>query len=300
MAPSPILIIHGGAGNAEISKDRQEQLHHTLEIILKNSYPILCEKGAYDAVLHALCQMEDHPLFNAGTGSCLQSDGQIRMSAGLMNGASETFSGVINVQNIQNAILLADRLQQEKNTVLAGELATQYAKEHGFLDYNPMTPERSEEFKKRQEQNIVTQSEDSKNTFEKDTVGAVALDAKGHIVAACSTGGIGNEIPGRVSDCPTIAGTYATAMAGVSCTGIGEQIVNHALAAKIVAWVEAGIPLKKAVEQALQKGQANQCAYGLIALSASGQIAFGKTTRHLIYGYFDGTTQETFLSAQKI
>ncbi|MGZ8231445.1 MAG: isoaspartyl peptidase/L-asparaginase, partial [Burkholderiales bacterium] len=42
------------------------------------------------------------------------------------------------------------------------------------------------------------------------TVGAVALDAKGSLAAATSTGGFTNKMVGRIGDSPVIgAGTYA-------------------------------------------------------------------------------------------
>ena len=287
----PKLVIHGGAGNAEMTPARQQQLHEAIVLILKASYPILTLNGASAGVLHAIKMLEDHPLFNAGTGSCLQLDGQIRMTAALMNGKTHRFSGVINIQNIQNPIQVAALLQQEKNTVLAGDLATQYAHKKGVPFYDPLTPERKAEFETRQTSNPVTTQE---NTSQKDTVGAGAIDQEGNIVAACSTGGIGNEIPGRVSDCATVAGTYASLKAGVSCTGIGEEIVDYALAAKIVTRVEEGIALNKAVEKALTDGRLANNAYGLIALDSHGNIQVGKTTRHLVYGHYDGTNLKTF------
>ena len=83
------------------------------------------------------------------------------------------------------------------------------------------------------------------------TVGVVALDRYGNIVAGTSTGGIGGEIPGRVSDSPTIAGNYANKFAGISATGIGEQIVNLGAAVKIATRVEDGMDLKSAVDKTI-------------------------------------------------
>src|SRR5690606_36471374 len=81
------------------------------------------------------------------------------------------------------------------------------------------------------------------------TVGCVALDKDGNIAAATSTGGKGFEIPGRVSDSPTVAGNYANSFAGISCTGIGEDIVSGGLAVKIATRVTDGLSLKEAVDR---------------------------------------------------
>ncbi len=77
----PRLIIHGGAGKLEGTSDRQEQIEQSLKTICQLSYSILLEEGAREAVLHAIRLLEDDSLFNAGTGSRLQADGKIRMSA---------------------------------------------------------------------------------------------------------------------------------------------------------------------------------------------------------------------------
>src|SRR5487761_673391 len=64
------------------------------------------------------------------------------------------------------------------------------------------------------------------------TVGAVARDAQGGIVAATSTGGTCCKFPGRVGDSPLIGcGCYADAEAGgISCTGDGEAIMKIVMA----------------------------------------------------------------------
>ena len=77
------------------------------------------------------------------------------------------------------------------------------------------------------------------------TVGAVALDDKGVVCVGTSTGGIGNETPGRVSDSASVAGTYADQVGGLSCTGKGEHIINQAVAAKVIYRLRDGVPLKK-------------------------------------------------------
>jgi beta-aspartyl-peptidase (threonine type) len=64
-----------------------------------------------------------------------------------------------------------------------------------------------------------------------DTVGAVALDARGNLAAATSTGGTLNKTPGRVGDSSLIGcGCYADNLAAaVSLTGWGEPIMKLVL-----------------------------------------------------------------------
>ena len=289
----PKLVIHGGLGrqegNFEVRDDRtgeirerSEEFHVALGRVLALAWPTLLARGAREAVLAAVRALEDDPLFNAGRGSKLQGDGQIRMSAGLMDGTAARFSGAVNVQGLRHPIDLAAALAEQRNTVLAGTMATRYAREHGHPLRDPFTDERRAEHEARVR-------------GAHGTVGAVALDAGGSIVAGTSTGGIGGEVPGRVSDTPTVAGTYASARAGVSCTGRGEDIVSHAAAARVVLRVEDGAPLAVAVSRAIGEAEARGFELGLVALDAGGAAEVGQTRgARVLHAAHDGERPVTF------
>ena len=279
------LIIHGGAGSLEGKLEHAQVMHDSLCKIWEESFDILQKGTAEETVCHAIRMLEDDPIFNAGTGSKLQADGQVRMSSALMDGTNNRFSGVINVQNIRNPIEAAALLSKEENTVLSGAQATEFCRKNGMDDYNPVTQERLEEYKKR-------------CSGKHGTVGTVALDNEGHIFAGTSTGGIGYEIPGRVSDCPTVAGTYASTKAGVSCTGIGEQITQQAAAAKIVTRVEDGMPLHDAVTLTMSESNKFSYLYGLISLDSEGHVEVGKTEAldEVFYAFHDNNRIRTFFA----
>ena len=279
------LIIHGGAGSLEGKIEQAQVMHDSLCKIWEESFDILQKSTAEETVCHAIRMLEDDPIFNAGTGSKLQADGQVRMSSALMDGTNNRFSGVINVQNIRNPIEAAALLSKEENTVLSGAQATEFCRKNGMDDYNPVTQERLEDYKKR-------------CSGKHGTVGTVALDNEGHIFAGTSTGGIGYEIPGRVSDCPTVAGTYASTKAGVSCTGIGEQITQQAAAAKIVIRVEDGMPLHDAVTLTMSESNKFSYLYGLISLDSEGHVEVGKTEAldEVFYAFHDNNRIRTFFA----
>ena len=279
------LIIHGGAGSLEGKLEHAQVMHDSLCKIWEESFDILQKGTAEETVCHAIRMLEDDPIFNAGTGSKLQADGQVRMSSALMDGTNNRFSGVINVQNIRNPIEAAALLSKEENTVLSGAQATEFCRKNGMDDYNPVTQERLEDYKKR-------------CSGKHGTVGTVALDNEGHIFAGTSTGGIGYEIPGRVSDCPTVAGTYASTKAGVSCTGIGEQITQQAAAAKIVTRVEDGMPLHDAVSLTMSESNKFSYLYGLISLDSEGHVEVGKTETldEVFYAFHDNNRIRTFFA----
>ncbi len=278
----PVLVIHGGAGNLDPSPEKIKQIDAALQKIVEETYPVLLSQGARASVLHGVRLLEDCPLFNAGTGSKIQSDGRIRMSASIMDNETGVFSGVINITDIRHPIDLADILSREKHTVLAGEPALRFARKKGFPFHDPATDERKAELLR-------------KRKGETGTVGIVALDSQGTLCAGTSTGGVGNEIPGRVSDSPTVAGNYVSHTAGVTMTGYGEHIVNLSAASRITGMTDAGISLDKAIEMVLCDAQKRNYYFGLIAIDNKGKIHTGKTTRHLFFAGSDGDVYRSFL-----
>src|SRR4051812_35286786 len=118
----PTLLIHGGTSSKMPSKQSTLALQDSMQKILRAAYALLSQgASAQDAVVQAIVLLENDPLYNAGYGSKLQSDGKIRMSAGLMDGKTKRFSGVVNIQNLKNPILLAQELQKEDDRVLDGD-----------------------------------------------------------------------------------------------------------------------------------------------------------------------------------
>ena len=134
------LVVHGGIGSAAgfaRGKDREREALHQ---IADMAYAFLLQHSALETVIHAVCLLENDPLFNAGTGSKLQSDGVIRMTASVMDGQRQRFAGVINISDVKNPVQIAATLLEYDDRVLAGEGATLFARNHGFPDYNPETP----------------------------------------------------------------------------------------------------------------------------------------------------------------
>jgi L-asparaginase len=260
-------------------------------------YPVLLDGATAEAAVIQGCRLlEDDPRFNAGTGSVLQSDGQIRMSASLMNGSQQRFSGVINVSRVQNPILLADFLQNSPDHVLSDYGALELLRELNLPAYDPLTEIRLQEWMLERQGNftkemagVVAERELVEEPAGRGTIGVVALDRQGRLAAGTSTGGKGFERIGRVSDSATPAGNYAAAQAAISCTGIGEDIIDECLAARIVVRVTDGMPLQSAFEKSFQEAAQNQRDFGAIGIDATGAISWGKTCEVLLAAYHDGT-----------
>lgn len=290
----PKLIIHGGASSLH-NKGGLQKIRPSLHNIVSEVYQLLADgKSAVDAVVRGCQLLENDPSFNAGTGSVLQSDGQIRMSASLMQGLTQTFSGVINISRVKNPIDLAKFLQTQSDRILSDAGAAELARELQIPIYDPLIEFRAQEWLaewkddfQRKMARLVATKEFSE--ARRGTIGVVALDSQGHIAAGTSTGGKGLERIGRVSDSAMPAGNYATADAGVSCTGIGEDIVNECLAARVVIRVGDGLSLPNAMQKSMEECQKRGRDLGAIALDRRGVISWGKTSEILLAAYHNGS-----------
>ena len=293
----PKLIIHGGAGSSLKGKEGVEAVRKSLYAVLEEVYALLgAGASAQAAVVHGCHLLEDNPRFNAGTGSVLQSDGQIRMSASLMDGTTQRFSGAINVSRVQHPIKLAQALQQFPDRVLSDYGAAELVRELQIPVYNPLTTIRLMEWLQERDENFIKSAagvvaEKEMAVPEKagvGTIGVVALDSQGCLAAGTSTGGKGFERIGRVSDSAMPAGNYATEAAGISCTGIGEDIMDECLAARIVVRVTDGLTLAQAFERSFAESVQRRRDLGAIGIDATGAIAWGKTSEVLLAAFHTG------------
>ena len=293
MTPSPKLILHGGAGRASDDPDRIRQVRTSLDRILRALWQALDGgSGAKEVVILGCQMLEDDPLFNAGTGSAIQHDGQVRMSASLMGSAGAeppAFSGVINAMHIPHPIDLAAHLQTAQDRVLDAQGAERLARELRVPLHDPITPRRLEQWlASRGAGGSVAQAGVLPPEPGVGTVGVVALDVQGGLYVGTSTGGRGFERPGRVSDSATPAGNFATKTVAVSCTGIGEHIQDECLAPKIALRAGDGLGLEGALRRSFEEARQHQRWFGAIALDAQGHVGWGKTTDVLLAAYHDG------------
>lgn len=275
------IIIHGGffseSGTNQETKIAKQK---ALAAIVSQSHQYLSTHTALETVVYAVSLLEDDPLFNAGLGSQIQSDGELRLSAALMDGKSQKFSGVINIQNVKNPIQVSEKLLSYDDRVLSGAGALDFARDQGFDFFDPVIPQRRQEYEEKLQQ-----------SSRLGTVGCVALDADGNLAAATSTGGKGFEIPCRVSDSATVAGNFANEHAGISCTGVGEDIVSAALAAKIVTRVTDGFTLKNACDKSFEELKAFDGFAGVIGISTSGELYHTDSHPYMVWAAFDGSLQ---------
>jgi isoaspartyl peptidase/L-asparaginase-like protein (Ntn-hydrolase superfamily) len=119
------------------------------------------------------------------------------------------------------------------------------------------------------------------------TVGAVALDRRGRLAAATSTGGLVNQLPGRVGDSPVAgAGTWANHVCAVSATGTGDAFFRVGFARRVSDLIELGnlAPLD-AVERALDEVRSVRGEGGCVLIDASCRVTCSFNSPHMAHGW---------------
>jgi beta-aspartyl-peptidase (threonine type) len=299
-SPRILLVVHGGAGvwRTELTPGRERESRETMTRALHAGHAVLATNGtSLDAVETTIRILEDSPLFNAGKGAVLTSEGTAELDASLMEGGTLRAGAVAGVRRIKNPISAA-RLVMEKSphVLMAREGAEAFVKEHGVELVSPryfVTP-----FRKQELERIKDAAKAKKQTAAEPnpqqfigTVGAVALDSSGNLAAGTSTGGMVNKRFGRIGDSPIIgAGTYAkNATCAVSCTGHGEFFIRSAVAHDVSALMEyKHLPLREAAEEALHRVGELGGKGGFIAIDRNGNIAMPFNTE----GMFRGVIRE--------
>jgi L-asparaginase len=155
--------------------------------------------------------------------------------------------------------------------------------------YNPMTNRRLQEWVEERKNDFQRKSANVvAGSARRGTIGVVALDSQGQIAAGTSTGGKGFEKIGRVSDSPMPAGNYANDYAGMSCTGIGEDIIDECFAARVVVRVTDGLSLREALSRSFKEATERQRDFAAISIDHTGTIGWGKACDLLTAAFHDG------------
>jgi len=277
--------VHGGAGGLAGARERAtaEALRAGLADALAAGAAVLARGGAgQDAVVAAVVVLEDCPHFNAGTGSVLNVAGEVEMDAALMEGAKRRAGAVAGVRRLAHPIEAARAvLHDGRHVLLFGAEAERLGRAAGVPEIAPealIVPARRAQHARAKGDGGGTRG----------TVGAVALDASGHLAAATSTGGLSGKLPGRISDSAQIgAGTWADdATCAVSATGNGELFIRTAFARNVDALLRhARLSLEDACHRALGEVAALGGHGGCIAIDREGRIAMPFDTPAMPRGF---------------
>ena len=302
------LVVHGGAGIIEKSRITPEQdrdVRAGLGRALAAGEAVLAGGGsAIDAVEAAIRALEDDPNFNAGRGAVFTYDGRNELDAAIMDGSNRSAGAVTGVTTTRHPVSLARAVKDHSpHVLLRGRGADQFSRERGLEQVDNSwfaTPERRRQLDEMKANKV--------NAFDVDlkygTVGAVALDANGHVAAATSTGGLTGKRWGRIGDSPIIgAGTYADdGAAAVSATGSGEYFIRALAAYQVAERVKiGGESLQQALDDSLADVRSLGGTGGMIAVAPTGEMAWGFTTPGMYRGKADsrGRTVALYSDAEE-
>jgi beta-aspartyl-peptidase (threonine type) len=272
---SPVILVHGGAGPAGAPDPAVTDRLTGVRAAAAAGWEILARGGsALDAVEAAVRLLEDDPDYNAGTGACLTSAGDVELDASIMDGATLRCGAVAAVKDVVNPVTLARAvMERSEHALLVAAGASAFAREVGIPacdNARLITPRQ----RQRWERHVAERAAPPRSN---GTVGAVARDRAGHLAAATSTGGMAMKRPGRVGDTPLVGcGTYADdAAAAVSCTGHGERIIQVTLARACADLVAQGRSAPDAAAEAIrQLGARVGGEGGVIVVGPAGEVGF--------------------------
>ena len=227
--------------------------------------------------------MKNHTVGRAGYPD---RDGHVTLDACIMDEFGNCGS-VAAIENIAHPISVA-RLVMEKtpHVMLVGDGATQFAVEQGFKKEKLLTPESEKAWKQwlitakySPQINIENKQHAPGNKYNHDTIGMLAIDAKGNLSGACTTSGMAFKLHGRVGDSPIIgAGLYVdNEVGGATSTGVGEEVIRNVGSFLVVELMRQGYSpedaCKEAVKRIIKKkpDTAKDIQVGFLAINKKGE-----------------------------
>lgn len=283
--PRPIVAVHGGAGRSFERPDDPVAMGGVaaLRRALSAAGALLASgAGALEAVVVAVTELEEAEELNAGRGSVLTSAGTVECDAAVAVGDGRRAGAVAVTRRVRHPVALAGRVLAEEGAVLVvGSAADELASLWGLELVDPsffVTARREAEWREGA----------AGPGSSRGTVGAVALDAAGHLAAATSTGGVAGQRPGRVGDSPIVgAGTFADDRScAVSATGDGEAFLRASFTHDVHARMAyGGRDLATACEEALVEVAGLGGRGGCIALGAAGELVLAFSTPAMFRGW---------------
>jgi L-asparaginase / beta-aspartyl-peptidase len=275
---TPTIIVHGGAKT--ITDDKVVANNAGCTAAVEAGWAVLISGGsAAEAVEAAIRVLETDQTFNAGLGSTLNSDGEVELDAAIMEG-SLSWGAVAAVQGIRHPISVARKVMDEKPRLLVARGAERFAVDCGAeicKKDDLIANEQWQEWKEDQE--VIDRP---------NTVGCVALDASGILVAGTSTGGTTKQQQGRVGDTAIVGcGLYADNKFGAcSTTGDGESIIPVVLAKTAIDFLTGDRHPEEAAQMAIDalvskvKGEA-----GCILVDRQGRFGWAYNSSHMACAY---------------
>lgn len=258
------------------------------------AWNVLSKGGrAFDAVHIGVQVPEADPEDQSvGYGGLPDRDGRVTLDSCIIDEHGNCGS-VMCLEHIMHPVSVA-RLVMEKtpHIILVGEGALRFALANGFKKENLLTPNSEKAWREwlktsKYDPMVTPEGLMEKNNLQStsgrlnnhDTIGMIAMDAKGNLSGACTTSGLAYKMHGRVGDSPVIgAGLFVDNEVGAAAaTGVGEEVIRIVGSHLVVELMRQGYKpeaaCKAAVERIIRKNpeKAKTLQVGFVALNKKGE-----------------------------
>lgn len=265
----------------------------------KGAWEVLRNGGrALDAVEKGVMITEDSKSCCVGLQANPDRDGYVTLDACIMDEAFNCGS-VAFLERIKHPISVARRVMEKTpHVILVGSGARQFAIAEGFpLEEEKLYPEAKKAYENWLKKGIYAPVINIENH---DTIGMVAMDAKGNLSGSCTTSGMAFKMRGRVGDSPIIgAGLFVDNEVGAcTATGQGEDVIRVAGSHTVVEFMRQGMSpetaCKKVIERIvkIKKDKAKDIQVAFVALNKRGQAGSFAINKGFSYAIRNNSTEK--------
>lgn len=282
------------------------------------AWDILAAKGrALDAV-EAGARVPEADLNNhsVGRGGYPDRDGRLTLDASIMDEQGNC-GAVAALEHIAHPISVARRvMERTPHVLLVGDGALQFALEQGFTKEALLTPESERAWREWLKTSRYAPAANSEvrsygagrkpgDAHDHDTIGLLAIDARGNLSGACTTSGMAWKLHGRVGDSPIVgAGLYVDNEIGAATsTGVGEEVIRNAGSFLVVELMRQGRSPQDACREAVarilkRKPGAKEFQVGFLALNKRGEVGAWAIQKGFKYAVCDAEKRDALIAAQ--
>ena len=203
----------------------------------------------------------DPSVTSVGYGGLPNASGDLELDAALMT-SDGRIGAVMALRGHQSAITPARYVMERcKHAILSGEGAKQFTKDQGLHESHNLLTEHAKRRYQEYLQGGITKNRKKDEGIDDeimmphtDTVGMIARDSTGLIVAGCATSGMQFKHPGRVGDSPVFgSGLYADTVGAAMASGDGDTMLRFCMSFLAVERMRQGDSVKCACEYVVKR-----------------------------------------------
>ncbi|KAF7560153.1 hypothetical protein G7046_g3991 [Stylonectria norvegica] len=258
---------------------------------------------------------------SVGYGGSPDENCETTLDAMIMDGTTMKSGAVASLRRVRDAISVARHvLEYTTHSLLAGDLATEFALQNGFQAENLTTassaeqcnawkasrcqpnyrlnvsPDESTSCGPYQPESLV-RARGSINQASHDTLSLIVLHPDGSMAAGTTTNGASHKIPGRVGDGPiTGSGSYVDGeVGGCGATGDGDVMMRFLPCYQAVESLRRGMTPTEAAEDAVRRmlRKYPNIASGIVVVNNKGEHGAAGSGWTFTYSYRGGGMKQT-------